>query len=396
MEPPRISVREILPKCSGECNRYTSTEIEAFIQEPEESSNQEATARFPLRKTTEVHKVKYTCSGCGSVLQSVNPKLRGFIPKEKLDRWQMLTSDPGKVLAEEDSLIVERVESNKTLHDDEDDTGEENCSRDEESYSSEDEDCGSKDDSDVEDYFPDSIDDTTKGGFHEVSSLVCKRCFYLKHYNDALNITLDKDDYLRHLAPLKNKQSLILLILDVADFPCCVFPNLSRLLSPHCSILIVVNKIDLFPKNLTNKFWSKFRSHIVEVCREKSIGDHKIVGVRFVSVKQGIGTTELSSELVEKWQRHGDIYLMGCTNVGKSSLFNKLLLHLCGSRPGELNTDSNLLAPMATISKWPGTTLGLLSFPLLSIGKRRRLINQQRKREEEIAQGIKSMPTTVL
>lgn len=313
-------------------------------------------------------RTQYNCSGCGAVLQSRSPKQRGFIPENKLEEWLQLSEDPMKSLAESaedlEKLSQQVVRGVK---------GEE------------DEDCD-----DVEDYFPESIDESEIEK-HDFASFVCNRCFSLQHYNNALNITLDSQDYLRHLSSLKDKKSLIILMLDVADFPGCVFPNLEHLLSEESSVLIVANKVDLFPRNLASGFWNKFREHIVTECRGRSLGDHKVVGVRFISVKRGMGTTELAQEIVRKWGGRGDIYLLGSTNVGKSSLFNKLLFHLCGSRPGELNLDSNLLAPCATISQWPGTTLGLLSFPLISLGKRRRLLEQQRRREQQIALGNKSM-----
>lgn len=356
-------------------SRYsTATELpatQAPSQHAEESNTDANTGRML--------ETRYNCSGCGAVLQSTNPKHRGFIPSEKLEEWSLLASDPNRALSEVEDVDRGEIESGEEIEGDEDlgeiEGGETRQVDD--------------DDSDVEDYFPESADNAESAKYN-ISSLVCKRCFSLKHYNSALNITLDSDDYLAHLSSLKNKTTLILLMLDVTDFPSCVFPNLNTLLSPNCSVLIVANKIDLFPRNLTNNFWNRFRDYIVSECKASSLGDHKIVGVRFVSVKRGIGTTQLSEEIALKWGSHGDIYLLGCTNVGKSSLFNKLLLHLCGSKPGELNVDSNLLAPKATISLWPGTTLGLLSFPLISVGKRRRLLEQQMRREEEIAMGIKS------
>lgn len=350
-----------------------STAVEASIDDSGELSDKE-----PLVEVTEpegVRRIKYNCSGCGAQLQSASPKLRGFIPEEKMKEWFQLVSDPAKVL-DEDGEGEAKI-------DDESEEGLGSLVKDE----TEDE-CSS----DVEDYFPESFDERNIAmPAFKVSSFICQRCFSLKHYNDALNITLDKDDYLQHLSSLRDKKALVILMLDVADFPGCIFPNLKDLLSTENSVLIVANKIDLFPGDLTNSFWSRFRTHIIDMCKGMSLDDHKIVGVRFISVKSGAGVLELSEELVRKWGSRGDVYLLGCTNVGKSSLFNKLLLHLCGSKPGELNMDSNLLAPKATISKWPGTTLSVLSFPLMSFGKRRRLLEQQRRREDEIALGIKSM-----
>lgn len=48
------------------------------------------------------------------------------------------------------------------------------------------------------------------------------------------------------------------------------------------------------------------------------------------------------------------MYLIGCTNVGKSSLFNALL------QSDFCNTEAIDLIQRATVSPWPGTTLNLL------------------------------------
>lgn len=56
----------------------------------------------------------------------------------------------------------------------------------------------------------------------------------------------------------------------------------------------------------------------------------------------------------------GDVYLVGCTNVGKSSLFNTLL------RSDYCKVQAADLIRRATISPWPGTTLNVLKFPILN------------------------------
>lgn len=338
------------------------------ISESEEEKNEN------VPKVAQSLPARYNCSGCGARLQSVNPKRRGFIPKKKLDEWLCLVNDPSKV--EEGDCNENKTESNTTKEESEGEEGEEENDE----YSS-----------DIQDYFPETLDGTAASDMRNsgnISSFVCKRCFSLENYNNALSITLEQNDYLRHLNSLKDKRALIVLLLDVTDFPSCIFPDLKNLISPNSSVLILANKIDLFPGNLTNRFWNKFREHIIQECASNGLNSSMIAGVRFVSVKKGTGILALSQEIVKKWGNRGDVYLLGCTNVGKSSLFNKLLSHLCGSKPGELNTDSNLLAPKATISLWPGTTLGLLSFPLMSVGKRRRLETQRRAREEKIALGL--------
>ncbi|MFN7658802.1 MAG: GTPase, partial [Dolichospermum sp.] len=63
-------------------------------------------------------------------------------------------------------------------------------------------------------------------------------------------------------------------------------------------------------------------------------------------------------EKLEKLRRGRDVYVVGCTNVGKSTLINRLLFKTKGPKHRLLTTSSI-----------PGTTLNLISFP---IGARRK------------------------
>ena len=210
--------------------------------------------------------------------------------------------------------------------------------------------------------------------------LTCKRCFSLEHYNTALNVTLGPQDYLHHLAHLRDKRALVLLVVDVVDFPCSLFPELHSLISPSSRVVVVANKVDLLPTGVDGMFRKRLEENILQECRGSSLRDCAVGGVVFTSVKTGEGLEWLTTTILESWGNRGDVYLLGCTNVGKSSLFNHLLQTLCGVLPGQEGGP-----PTATISHWPGTTLGLLSFPLLSVGKRRRLLARQAR--EELGEG---------
>jgi ribosome biogenesis GTPase A len=50
----------------------------------------------------------------------------------------------------------------------------------------------------------------------------------------------------------------------------------------------------------------------------------------------------------------GDVYILGCTNVGKSTLFNALL------QSDYCKVKAVDLIQRATTSLWPGTTINLL------------------------------------
>ncbi len=272
------------------------------------------------------------CSGCGALFQTQYPSEAGFIPRVKLADYTATVAkaprDPGASGGE----VVAGKAARKTN----------------------DKDC----------------------------PLICQRCFSLKHYNTALNITLKADDYLHHLGHLKDKRALLLLMVDVIDFPGSVFPDLNSLIPPTNPVFIVANKIDLLPKQgLSEQFLKRLEVMITKETLRLSLEGCKVAQVHFVSAKSGDGVDRLTESILKYWGNRGDVYLLGCTNVGKSTLFNSLLTTLCGAKPGRLSSTGNVSAPAATISQWPGTTLGLLSFPIVSVGKRMRLLSQARKRE---------------
>lgn len=72
----------------------------------------------------------------------------------------------------------------------------------------------------------------------------------------------------------------------------------------------------------------------------------------------------------------GDVYLVGCTNVGKSSLFNTLL------NSDYCKVQAIDLVQRATVSAWPGTTLNLLKFPILNPTDEKRWLRTVRLVEE--------------
>lgn len=95
---------------------------------------------------------------------------------------------------------------------------------------------------------------------------------------------------------------------------------------------------------------------------------HKVIGkdaianvkhVALISAKTGWGVEELITKLHNLWKVSGDVYLVGCTNVGKSTLFNCLL------QSDYCKVQAVDLVQRATTSIWPGTTLNLLKFPIL-------------------------------
>ncbi|MBN3325277.1 NOA1 protein, partial [Atractosteus spatula] len=96
------------------------------------------------------------------------------------------------------------------------------------------------------------------------------------------------------------------------------------------------------------------------VCQRCITSGDGIKDVHLISAKTGYGIENLISSLQRSWKYKGDVYLVGTANAGKSTLFNTLLeSDYCKSKAPDV-------IQKATISRWPGTTLNLLKFPIIN------------------------------
>lgn len=187
---------------------------------------------------------------------------------------------------------------------------------------------------------------------------LCQRCEFLGKYNMALNVTVSRDEYPRIISKIQSKPSLVVVLIDLLDFPCSVWPNLINLIGEKQRIYIVGNKVDLLPKDDENYLQGIKKSlreslKLAGISRETRIRDFSLI-----SAKTGYGVENLVTKLIRDSNSSEPIYLIGCTNSGKSTLFNVLMQSdLCAIR-------ENDLMQRATTSVWPGTTLNLLKFPV--------------------------------
>ncbi|KAG5681016.1 hypothetical protein PVAND_010482 [Polypedilum vanderplanki] len=192
----------------------------------------------------------------------------------------------------------------------------------------------------------------------ELKTVHCQRCHFLARYNTAISVSVKPEDYINIIASIKDESSLAIVMVDLLDFPCSIFPELSNVLGKTRPIILVGNKVDLIPRDSQN-----YLEHLKECLLNEAMkmGFHKkfIKHVALISAKTGYGVEELITKLHSIWKYKGNVYLIGCTNVGKSSLFNALL------RSDYCKSEATNLIQRATASPWPGTTLKLLKFPIL-------------------------------
>lgn len=217
---------------------------------------------------------------------------------------------------------------------------------------------------------------------NQLKTIHCQRCHFLINYNTAINVQVKPEDYINIISTIKDKFALAIVLVDLLDFPCSIFSELSEILGPKRPIFIVGNKVDLLPKDHPDHL-----NHIKNCLKSEAVKmgfeEKYIKYISLISAKTGFGIEALITQLHSIWKYKGDVYLIGCTNVGKSSLFNSLL------RSDYCKVEASDLVQRATACPWPGTTLRMLKFPILKPSdyriflRTKRLIAEQRGNAEE-------------
>ena len=174
--------------------------------------------------------------------------------------------------------------------------------------------------------------------------VICQRCFRIKNYNDASSVAIDQDDFLRLLGGIASTSSLVVHIVDLFDFEGSLISGLQRFVGSN-PVLLVVNKIDLLPR-VTN--WNRLRNWVQKQARANGL---KVADVVLCSARRNIGFDRVV-ETIAKLRGDRDVYVVGATNVGKSTLVNRLI------------ADYSDLHRELTVSRYPGTTLDAVHIPL--------------------------------
>lgn len=178
----------------------------------------------------------------------------------------------------------------------------------------------------------------------ETGELYCQRCFRLRHYNEIAPVSLTDDDFLRLLSHIREANALIVYVVDIFDFNGSIIPGLHRFVGKN-PVLLVGNKEDLLPRSLR-------RSKLTDWLRQQA----NQAGIRplmttLVSAKKNHQVEELLAT-IEKYRQGRDVYVVGVTNVGKSTLINQIIKQRTG------------VEDLITTSRFPGTTLDKIEIPL--------------------------------
>lgn len=179
---------------------------------------------------------------------------------------------------------------------------------------------------------------TQEGYTTDIENDLCQRCFRMKNYGEYQVVAKSNDEYIEILKSIGQTKDLVLYIVDLL--------NLDRDLSkireyiPN-KILLVLNKRDVLPKSVSD---DKIKEYI------ESLGLN-FEDIAIISANKNYNIDILLNK-IKKYQTSSKVYIVGNTNVGKSSLINKLLKNY-SDNPNEL-----------TISPLPSTTLNKITIEL--------------------------------
>ncbi|MFI3252452.1 MAG: ribosome biogenesis GTPase YqeH [bacterium] len=200
-------------------------------------------------------------------------------------------------------------------------------------------------------------DDNTQLGYvlpklledDSLESLVCHRCFQIRHYNKITKNDLDIKVYEDIFNKNVNKNALFIYLVDVFDFEGTFLDEINDLLRDK-NFIVVANKVDLLPKSLKPYKLENIIRHRLNKENMKCIDCY----VTSIIKKQYV------DEILEKIDRHRrnrDVYIVGVSNVGKSTFINALLKSVGIANKG------------ITTSVIPGTTIDLIEIPFFDDNK---------------------------
>lgn len=179
---------------------------------------------------------------------------------------------------------------------------------------------------------------TMEGYTTSLENDICSRCFRMKNYGEYQIVTKSNDEYIDILKSVNKTNDLVLYIVDLL--------NLDRDLTYirqyiNNKVILVLNKRDVLPKSIKDE-------KLIDYFKNMDLDYQDVI---VISLNKNYNVDELL-HMIKKYKTSKNVYVVGHTNVGKSTLINKLMKNY-SENECEL-----------TISPLPSTTLNKISIKL--------------------------------
>lgn len=167
---------------------------------------------------------------------------------------------------------------------------------------------------------------------------LCQRCFRMKNYGEYQVITKSNDEYIDILKEVGKTKDLVLYITDLLN----IEKNIEQIRSiiPN-KMILVLNKIDVLPKSVKEENLKKYLENL----------DIHFEEIIVISTAKNYNIDYLLKR-IKYFQTSKNVYVVGHTNAGKSSLINKLIKNYSD------NTQELTMSPL------PSTTLNMVKIEI--------------------------------
>lgn len=163
-------------------------------------------------------------------------------------------------------------------------------------------------------------------------STYCERCFRIKNYGEYKSVVKDNNTFINILKEINNTDSLVLLVVDIFNLPENFDVIVNNISNP---ILFVLTKRDILPKSIYEErlldYMDNYKLNLLD----------KII----VSSNNNYGMDELI-EKIKRYKTNNNVYVVGYTNAGKSTLVNKLIYNYSEALP----TITTSILPSTTLN----------------------------------------------
>lgn len=166
--------------------------------------------------------------------------------------------------------------------------------------------CGSYLSSDIESpSYVEKISDNVK---------YCKRCFRLINYGEMIK-NVNDSEIEKSLTNMIINNNLVVMVIDLFDIKGSIIEEYKN----YNNLILLINKGNVFPKNFNKSISLEYISKIF-----KELGMRSYWNIIIYDSKENMGIKTIYNNLI-KISNKKKVYIIGRTNVGKSSLINALL-----------------------------------------------------------------------
>ena len=162
--------------------------------------------------------------------------------------------------------------------------------------------------------------------------LFCDSCFEAERYHSTVNEPTISDDFLTLLEEAKKKNALIVYVINLFSFEASFSSKVFQLIE-GTNLMVVANKFDLMPKNVT-------KENMVEYVRHRFHASGLVVDPEKIYVTSAFNEASAREIISRIYQlKNGkDVYIIGSKASGKSTLISSFLRVYSNLSKGTIST----------------------------------------------------------